>query len=202
MGNISKKLLSGSLWLNLLAMVAVVVLVCVVTRVGMDVYTHHGETVIVPNVMHKSMVDARKALEEAGLVVDASDTGFVRKYHADVVLEQNPIAGKEVKPGRVIFLKVNASKSPTIALPDIIDNCSMREAMARLKSLGFKLGMVEFVKGENEWIYGAKVDGKHVFAGDRISTDKELILMVGNGSGVASLDSVSSIEEDISEELF
>lgn len=202
MSNKLKKLFSGSLWLNILAMVAVVVVLCALTRFGMDWYTHHGETTTVPSVKFKSMTEARKALEEAGLVVDATDTGYVKKYGADVVLEQNPSAGSEVKPGRVIFLTVNASKSPTLALPDIIDNCSMREAMARLRSLGFLVGMPKMVEGESEWIYGATVKGKHVFAGDRISTEDSLVLLVGNGAGVASLDSVVNIEEDISDELF
>jgi len=190
------KFLSSSFWLNILAMVALVVAVCFVAKLAMNLYTHHGETVTIPNVIHKSMVDARKAIEGAGLVVDASDTSFVKKYPADCVLEQNPIPGKRVKPGRVIFLKINASKSPSLALPDIIDNCSMREATARLKSQGFKVGKPKFVPGEKEWIYGVTVDGKHMFAGDRISTEKEIILLVGDGIASSSVDSVSTIEED------
>lgn len=195
--NFFEKLFSSSFWLNILAMVALVVTVGFVTKLAMNIYTHHGETVTIPNVMNKPMVEARKMLESAGLVVDASDTGFVKKLPADCVLEQNPIAGKQVKPGRVVFLRVNASKSPSLVLPDIIDNCSMREAMARLKSLGFKVGKPKFVKGEKEWIYGVTVDGMHAFAGDRISAEKEIILLVGDGIGSVIVDTVATIEEDL-----
>lgn len=196
--NFFGKFLSASFWMNILAMVALVVTVCFVAKLAMNIYTHHGETVTIPNVINKSMVDARKMLESAGLVVDATDTGFVRKLPADCVLEQNPVAGKQVKPGRVVYLRVNASKSPSLALPDIIDNCSMREAMARLKSQGFKVGKPKFIKGEKEWIYGVMVDGKHAFAGDRVSTDKEIILLVGDGIGSVNIvDTVATIEEDL-----
>ena len=51
------KFKSWFLWGNLLAMALVIVLLSVGVKFGLDLYTHHGEEVIVPNVLRKSPSD-------------------------------------------------------------------------------------------------------------------------------------------------
>ena len=46
------KFKSRYLWGNLAAMVAVVFVVCLGVKYGLDIYTHHGEVVSIPNVRH------------------------------------------------------------------------------------------------------------------------------------------------------
>ena len=122
------KFLSLYLWGNLLAMLLLVAGVCFAVKYGLDFYTHHGEKVTVPNVIHKSYADAEHILEGLGLDVQIGDTGYVKTLPPDCILEQSVKPGSIVKSGRVIYLVINASSTPTLAIPDIIDNTSYREA--------------------------------------------------------------------------
>ena len=194
--------MSRYLWGHLVAMALVVVLMALGVRYGLDVYTHHGEAIAIPNVKHKSFADAEHLLTEAGLKVVVSDTGYVKTLPPDCILEQMPLAGEKVKSGRVVYLTVNASHSPTITLPDVIDNSSLREAMAKLSAMGFKLGMPKYIPGEKDWVYGIQVKGRNVATGDKISIEDTLIILVGNGmrSASDSVDYIDPVFEESSEE--
>ena len=181
MGKFLDKFKSRYLWGNLFAMVVVVVLMIVGVAYGLDRYTHHGESIEIPDVKYKSVVEARQMLSDLGLASMISDTGYVKTRPADCVLEVSPQVGTHVKSGHLIRLIVNASKSPTLTLPDLVDNCSLREAIARLQAMGFKVGLPEYVSGERDWVYGIKANDKDVEAGDRVSVDSRITVVVGNG---------------------
>ncbi len=190
---IYRKIFSKILWLNILAMVIVLILAVVAVAVALDRYTRHGEAIRVPNVTRMSMLDARRTLAEAGLPVEVTDTGYVKDLPKDCILEQKPAAGTRVKEGHVIALIVNASSTPTLALPDIIQNCSLREAVARLRSMGFRVGDTQYVRGERDWVYGITVDGVSRKAGDRVAVNKTVVVQAGNGY-MAEEDSVVYVE--------
>ena len=187
------KFKSKYLWGNLAAMVLVVVLLCVGVRYGIDLYTHHGEAISIPDVRHKSFADAERILKDAGLPVVVSDTGYVKSLSPDCVLEQTPAPGEKVKSGHVIYVTINSAHSPVITIPDVIDNSSLREAMAKLTAMGFRLGTPQYVPGEEDWVYGILVKGKHVVAGDKVSIDDVLIVQVGSGRRDAG-DSVEMVD--------
>ena len=176
-----KKFKSRYLWGNLCAMALVVVAVCAGVKFGLDVYTHHGESIAIPDVRRKSFADADYLLREAGMTVVVSDTGYVRGLPPDCILEQSPAPGDRVKSGHVIYLTVNASHTPTLTVPDLIDNSSLREAMAKLQAMGFKLTNPMFVEGEKDWVYGLVVRGRRIKAGDRVGIDDFITIQVGNG---------------------
>lgn len=176
-----KKLFGGYMLLNLAAMAMVVVLVCLGVKFGLDIYTHHGESITVPDVRKKTFSDANFLLSERGFEVAINDTGYVRSLPPDCILEQSPEPGAKVKSGHVVYLIINSSHSPTLALPDIIDNSSIREAQAKLLAMGFKVGKPEYIPGEKDWVYGVTVRGKHIVAGDRVSIEDMLTIQVGNG---------------------
>ena len=176
-----RKITSLYLWANLFAMACVVAVICIGVKYGLDIYTHHGEAITIPNVKNKSFKDAQNIFDQIGLEVVVSDTGYVKSLPPGCVLEQSPEAGERVKSGHVVYLTINASKTPTLTLPDIIDNSSLREAIAKLSSMGFKLGMPKFVSGEKDWVYGVIVNGKSVVAGDKISVEDSVYIQVGNG---------------------
>lgn len=176
-----KKFKSRYLWGNLCAMALVVVASCAGVKFGLDMYTHHGESIAIPDVRRKAFADADYLLREAGMTVVVSDTGYVRGLPPDCILEQSPAPGDRVKSGHVIYLTVNASHTPTLTIPDIIDNSSLREAMAKLQAMGFKLTHPMFVEGEKDWVYGLVVRGRQVKVGDRIGIDDYITIQAGNG---------------------
>ena len=187
------KFKSKYLWGNLVAMTVVVVLLCVGVKYGIDIYTHHGEAIAIPDVRHKSFEDARRILDDAGLEIEVTDTGYVRNLPPDCILEQTPASGERVKSGHVIYVTINAGHTPTITIPDVIDNSSLREAMAKLTAMGFKLSSPQYIPGEEDWVYGILVKGRHVVAGDKVSIDAVLTIQVGNGQRDAG-DSVNFVD--------
>jgi hypothetical protein len=188
------KLTSKYIWLNLLAMAIVLVLLVVGAKFGIDMYTHHGEAILIPDIRHKSYADAKQILANEGLLIEVTDTGYVRTLPADCILEQSPQPGDKVKSGHVIYVIVNSGNTPTITLPDIVDNSSVREAIAKLTAMGFKVGPPQYIVGEREWVYGATVNGRHVSAGERIPVGAVVVLQVGNGSRSADDSSIDYVE--------
>lgn len=178
----ASKIFSRYLLLHLTAMVVVVVLLCVGVNIALNMYTHHGEAVSVPNLKGLAYEKAYRQLEELGLVIQVSDSGYNKKLPADCILAHTPGAGQRVKKGHVIYVTVNSPNSPTFALPDIVDNSSVREAEARLTAMGFRLTEPQMVDGERDWVYGILCRGRRVSNGDRIPIDYPLTLMVGKGT--------------------
>lgn len=176
-----KKLMSGKFWANIVAMFGAVVLLCLGVKFGLDIYTHHGEEIEVPNIKHKLFSDAEQLLSNRGLKIAVVDTGYVRSLPPDCILEQVVPAGSKVKRGRVVYVIVNASHSLMIALPDLIDNNSYREAKANLVAMGFKVGPPQYVPGEKDWVYGITCRGRNLHNGERVSVDEVLTIQVGNG---------------------
>ena len=154
------KFKSKYLWYNLAAMFVVVIILCTAVRFGLNIYTHHGESIIIPNLKHKSFDEAKEILDHLGIEAVVGDTGYVKALKPDCVLEQSIAPGERVKSGHVIYLVINSSHTPTLSLPDVIDNSSLREAMAKLSAMGFKLGQPKFIPGEKDWVYGITANGR------------------------------------------
>ena len=173
---------STYLWGNVLAIVILVVILSLGVRYGIDFYTRHGESIVVPNVIHKQFDEAQDIMSKVGLTIEVADTGYVKDLPPDCILEQTPVGGKRIKSTHVVYVTINAASAPTLELPDLIDNSSLREAQAQLLSMGFKVGEPEYIPGEKDWIYGILVNGKHVQAGDRIPADAVVIIQVGDGT--------------------
>lgn len=195
------KFKSKYLWGNLFAMGVVVALLCVGVKFGIELYTHHGEAILIPDIRYKSFADAERILDDAGLQIEVTDTGYVRNLPPDCILEQSPVSGERVKAGRVIYVTINSDHTPTLTIPDVIDNSSLREAMAKLTAMGFKLGAPQYIPGEEDWVYGILVKGRHVVAGDKVSIDAILTVQVGNGQRDAA-DSVNYIDPKYEQEMY
>ncbi|GAE16708.1 PASTA domain-containing protein [Bacteroides pyogenes] len=182
-------------WLNIIAMIAVVLLILFVALKGLDVYTRHGEAVIVPDVKEMTIQEASAMLRNHGLEYMVADSNYVKDKPAGVILDLNPAAGHKVKEGRMIYLTVNTRNIPLRPVPDVADNSSYRQAQAKLLAAGFKLDKVQLVSGERDWVYGVKYQGRQLVAGEKVPMGAFLTLMVGSGSGEAKEDSIAAAVE-------
>ena len=165
-----------------MAMALVVILLCVGVGIGLDYYTHHGEGIVVPDLKGMGYDKACRLLAERGLDIVVSDSGYSKLLPANSVLAQTPAFGQKVKQGRVVYVTINSPHSPTFAVPDIVDNSSVREAEARLQAMGFRLTAPLLIDGEKDWVYGILCQGRRISNGDRITMDYPLTLMVGKGT--------------------
>lgn len=175
------KIFSPFLLGNLLAMLVVIILLCVGVKYGLAWYTHHNEGIKVPKVEGMIYSNALLLLEQNGLNIMVTDSGFNKRLPANCILAQSPGEGTMVKEGHMIYVTVNSPSSPSFAIPDVIDNSSYREAEAKLTALGFKLLPPKVVMGEKDWVYGILSRGRRVSTGDMVSIDSPLTLMIGSG---------------------
>ena len=194
--NFFQKIANKYLWINLALMALFVAVMGFGVKWSMDVYTNHGEEVTVPNILHRDFSDAEAILDEYGLNIEVSDTGYVKTLPPNSILEQSIASGEVVKPGRIVFVIINSSGVPTLALPDVIDNCSYREARVRLMTMGFKVGDPQYLPGEKDWVYGVVgKNGRQFHTGDRISIEEVLIIQVGNGR-LNAFDSINYVDPE------
>ena len=162
-------------------MMLVVLGLCFGVKYGLEWYTHHGEGIVVPKLVNMTSKNARLLLEENGLELVVTDSGYNKRLPADCILAQSPGEGMMVKKGHFIYVTVNSPSSPTFAIPDVIDNSSYREAEAKLLALGFKLLPPKRILGERDWVYGILCRGRQLSPGEHVSIDSPLTLLVGNG---------------------
>ena len=175
------KFCSLYLWWNLLAMGLVIVGLCFGLKYGLEVYTHHGEGIELPDMVKMSSDNARLLLEEKGLEMVVTDSGYNKRLPAHCILAQSPGPGTKVKSGHVVYVTINSPSSPSFPIPDVIDNSSYREAEAKLQALGFKLLPPKRILGEKDWVYGILSHGRQLNTGDRVTIDTPLTLLIGNG---------------------
>ena len=200
MNGFFKKLTSPIVYWNLIMLVLVSIFILIVLWFWMKDYSHHGESVEVPQIKGMLLADAQYELEKKGLVAVISDSSYSRNLPTGTVLEMTPTPGSKVKEGRNIYLTINTRNAPTLPIPDIADNCSLREAEARLKSLGFKLGPIEYAPGDKDWVLSVKCKGRTVVAGERVETDCPITLVVGNNNDGIGDDFEDDDWDDLSDD--
>ena len=169
-------------WVNIVMMVLIIVAMPVGALYMLDSFTHHGEKIEVPNVLGKSLYDAETMLKDRGLVALVVDSMYDKSAPRGSVLEQSPKSGYEVKGGRMVYLTVNLKGEPMAQLPDVVGHGSLREAVALLQSLGFKLTAHKPVLGRpKDLVLGVKQGTRDVHDGETIPRDRPLTLVIGGG---------------------
>ncbi len=177
---------SKFLWLNVLAAVAVLVIISTIVMFCLKIYTHHGESITVPNVIGLYEHEARELFERAGLSMEIVDSVYLRNEKPGVIVEQTPKQGLSVKGGRIIFLTVNANAKREIAIPDLI-GVSERQATSTLNSLGFNIGSINIVPSEYaDMVLEIRHNDRILKAGDKLPDGSTLSISVGRNDTIVS----------------
>jgi len=200
-----RKLTAPLLWGNLLAMAVVIVLLVLGLHWWLLCYTNHGESVAVPDLYGMDCPTATERLEAEGLLLIVNDSAYDKRLPAGSIVQQQPQQGARVKTGRIIYVTLNSLTLSRVAIPDLVDNSSFREAQAKLQAMGFQMAPPRLIEGEKDWVYGIQQDGRNLQAGDMVARESRLTLVVGNGlnyddysyenDSIAPLMSVDETEE-------
>ena len=180
--------------INLLAMVAVVVAVPAIVLAWLDSYTNNGEACRVPDICGMQLDEAKEVLRSHNLDLEIVDYKYKKGAAENEVVEQRPVANALVKEGRKIMLVMNSLNKPMVTLPSVKDNCSLREAEARLKASGFVISGILQQDGEKDWVYSVLCNGKELYNGENVARGSNLVLVVGNGNRPERKESV--VDED------
>lgn len=161
------------------------------------IFTHHGESEVVPGVEKMSYTQAIEILHDKGFKVDIRDSLYKEDEKPGYVIEQFPKANSVVKPGRKIFLYINAVHPKEVIIDednnpreDALKSTSFRQGKARLEELGFKNIRVIKILGENDCISKIYANGKVVKKMQKTPINAKIVMEVFDGQLEAVKDSL------------
>lgn len=173
---------------NIIVIILVAFLGIWIVFLCLQLFTKHGESDVVPPVENMSYTQAIKILHENGFRVDIRDSIYKEEVRPGFVIEQFPKAGAHVKPGRKIFLYINAVHPKEVVIDDdnnpmedALRGFSFRQGMARLEELGFKNIRVVRILGDNDCIVKITANGKVVKKKDKVPVNSRLVVEVYDG---------------------
>ena len=142
----SKKEFPGK-WIlkHLLAAMIIVVVLIAAAVLFLDRVTKHNQELDVPDLSNMTVSEAAAEAALNDIVVDVTDSVFVKRMKRGAVYRQNPAPGSKVKSGRRIALTINAVNAKKITMPNLV-GFSMRQAKAELLSRGLVLGRLIYVQ--------------------------------------------------------
>jgi beta-lactam-binding protein with PASTA domain len=174
---------SRPLWQNVLAGILLSVMVVGVFLLMLNVITNHGEYLTVPEVKGKTYDKVVTELEEKGFEVVIQDSIYVDTLAPNVIIKQFPEPESTVKINRLIYLTVNCTVPPTIAMPNLI-GMSFRNALLELKSLGLKMGDTTFIPDiAKNAVKDQLSAGNSIKPGTPIRMGSMIDLVIGSGLG-------------------
>ncbi len=163
------------------------------------IFTRHGESAVVPGVEKMSYTQAIEILHSKGFKVDIRDSLYKEDEKPGYVIEQFPKSNSIVKPGRKIFLYINAVHPKEVIIDednnpreDALKSTSFRQGKARLEELGFKNIRVIKILGENDCISKIYANGKVVKKLQKVPVNARIVMEVFDGNLEAVRDSIQS----------
>lgn len=185
---------------NLLIIMAVGVIGVIIVYLSLNIFTRHGESDTVPEVENMSYTEAIKTLHSLGFRTDIRDSVYNEEMKPGYVVEQFPRAGSKVKPGRKIFLYINAVHPREVIIDtenvpgEALKGYSFRQGMAKLEELGFKNINVVKLPGDNDRIIRLLINGHTVSKMEKVPVNALVTMEVHDGQNMNYSDSIMDEE--------
>lgn len=168
---------------------------------SLNIFTHHGAWDTVPGVENISYTEATKLLHEKGFRTDIRDSVYKEDIKPGYVVEQFPKPGMKVKPGRKIFLYINAVHPREILIDgdsyktgNALEGYSLRQGLAKLEELGFKNINIVTVRGTSDRIIRLIANGKTVMKMQKVPINAQITVEVYDGELQRIQDSILEAE--------
>lgn len=187
---------------NLLIIILIAFIGLWIVYFASAVFTRHGEEQVVPKVENMSYTKAVELLHSYGLNAEIRDSLFRDDVKPGYVIEQFPKAQSIVKPGRKVFLYINAVHPKEVIIDDHHDRTqlamkgiSYRQGLARLTELGFKNLETMVVLGDNDRIVRILANGKPVYQMQKVPVTAKITIVVNDGRLGLVRDSLFDIQQ-------
>jgi len=190
--------------INIGLMFTTFILLIIIANYLLGVYTHHGDSLTVPDFKGKTIKEVQSICDDNNLRFKIKDSSFDPTLPKYVVMEQNPIVGSHVKENRRIYIVINGKDAPMVKLPDIIDN-QMRIAIQRLASLGINWDGDEDDRQPDpalNAVLGVKFNGKTLQPNDQIPKGIAVHLILGDGLQAPKVEIPDLVDKTFEQALF
>ncbi|MBS1571288.1 MAG: PASTA domain-containing protein [Bacteroidetes bacterium] len=176
-----KSLFNWKVFLNLIIAIVFFLGLVWLTFRWLEFHTNHGKEVEVPNVMNKSVQEAIKILDDAGLEYDVDSLQYDPKYKPYQVLKIWPYPGSHVKDGRSIEIRVNPKTWAPVAVPDILDRYKGL-AFRQLDRVGLKVGDTLYEPSiQRDAVIRMSYNGQDIKPGTLLPRFAAIDLVIGAG---------------------
>lgn len=173
---------------NMLIIIVISMLGIYAAYLTIALFTKHGRTLTVPRVENMSYTEAVNKLHHSGLKVDIRDSLYREDVRPGYVIEQFPKANSVVKPGRKIFLYINAVHPREVIIDDdnhpteyALKGVSHRSAKAKLEELGFKNIRMVRVLGSSDRVVKILANGKPVRKMQKVPVNVQVTMEISDG---------------------
>jgi beta-lactam-binding protein with PASTA domain len=131
-------------FLRHLGLAAAISLVLILgTLLWLKIYTHHGNTIVVPDLAGLTVDEVEDVTSSRRLRFEVVDSVFSTEMPRGTVIKQNPNAASRVKKNRKIFLTMNAVNLEMVSMPQLI-GLSFRQAKLALQNAGLIQGTIKY----------------------------------------------------------
>ena len=179
-----KAITSKPLWVNIIAGIALVLLILLIFLGSLNFITHHGKVMKIPSVTGQSLTEAKKNLESQGFEVMVQDSVYSDTMPPSQVVKQFPEADNLVKVNRTVYLTINRTVPPVIGMPNLV-SMTFRTAEMVLRQYGLKLEDTvfkpDFAKNS---VLEQQYKGEPIKPGTKIQQGSAVTLVLGNGVGM------------------
>lgn len=162
---------------------AISALLFLATVIGLRIFTHHGQTIQVPDLKGYNEAQVARIISDNELRYEIIDSVYTEEVLPGTVFDQIPTAGSFVKEDRKLFLVLNAKNSERVVMPSL-KNVSLRQAKVMITQKGMKVGQIIYVSSEyKDLVINQLMNDTLVAAGTMVPKFSTIDLHVGRGLG-------------------
>ena len=179
--DIKSLLKSSQFWRHFTVASLVAFTILGISILFLNVYTKHGDEVVVPDFEGIYIKDLDKFIEDHHVRYEIVDSIYNIEKAKGTVADQDPEPGSKVKPERVIYLTVYATLNQKTAMPNLVD-LSLRQASSLLETYGLKVGNLRYEEGLPP-VIRQLYKGQPIKPGTMIDKGSKIDLVLGRGNG-------------------
>ncbi|MFR9563791.1 MAG: PASTA domain-containing protein [Rikenellaceae bacterium] len=118
--------------------VVAIVLATLLAHFGMSIVTRNGSERAIPDFTYVSLDNAKRMAHRENFELIVNDSLYSSHHEGGLVMDQMPASGTMVKPGRKVYLTINALQRRMVDMPYVAGR-SLRQAKNMLEISGFTI---------------------------------------------------------------
>lgn len=188
------------IFINVIIIILIAIIGLLIAYFSLTLFTKHGQKGQVPNVVGMSYTEAIEKLHENGFKTEIRDSLYLDNVKPGYVVEQYPYAQSIVKPGRRIFLYINAVNPKRVMIDPssehpgspALQGFGLRQTLAILEEGGFKNVRIKYLPGTTDRVVRILANGSVVKVMEKVPINAQIVVEVYDNKGMAALDSINA----------
>ncbi len=164
---------------HILLIIATTILLLYLITWILSIYTKHGQFVVMPNYVGKSLSEAKKLIKNTDFDLIVKDSIYDIKKTKGSIFSQEPPAKTKVKKDRKVYVTIVAYGGKKVPMPSLID-LSLRQATQVIENHRLKLGKIIYEPSQfNNAVLEQKINNQKIDENTMIEEGSVITLVVG-----------------------